>query len=66
MLEDHRGRITHSGGCEVFVSVPREVITAEAVPQNVGRKRQAGRFRDSFQRDGLWNAVSTPEALSAR
>jgi hypothetical protein len=26
------------------------VITAEAVPEDVGRERQTGRFRNSFQR----------------
>ena len=48
MLEDHRRGISHLGGREVFVSVLREVITPEAVPKDVGQKRQAGRLRDSF------------------
>ena len=49
VLEDHRRRISHLGSGQVFVSVLREVIAAEAVPEDVGRKRQAGRFRDGFK-----------------
>ena len=50
MLKNHGRRVSHFGRSQILVLVLGKVIAAKTVPQNVGKKRQTGRFRDSFER----------------
>ena len=59
MLENHRRGISHLGGGQIFVSMPSEVMAAEAVSKYAAQRR-ASSIRREEKRRGRPQAVCSP------